>query len=465
MIIKKFQGKTLEEAMDKAKAELGENIVLLSSKKDVRAKGFFSIFKPKYNEVTVAKEEEEDRSSAEYVRNIKDTIATVDRLRAESNPGEEKSGGLKAINKNVEDDDFDINKRLDSIQSLLEEKLKRSTDEDNKELVKTNASNNDTKDIKDIKDNKDTKDIKDNKENNASISEKNNTEIDTDNEKKDNNSNGEITKKNEIDELYEFLKILKKTMTDNEVNEEYASQLVEELKQNINDNANMEFLLSHIYQKMILKFGKPQLITPSDKGTPKIVYFIGPTGVGKTTTLAKLASQLYLVDKKKVALITTDTYRIAASNQLETYANILSTPFCVVYTHEDMLECYEKLLDYDYILVDTAGHSHNNQEQKNEMNSFVHLLDDKTETEVYLVLSATTKYRDLIAIADTYKELTDYRIIFTKLDETSAYGNMLNLKIHTGKSLSYITCGQNVPDDIDKFDPQETVRQLLSGNE
>ena len=97
------------------------------------------------------------------------------------------------------------------------------------------------------------------------------------------------------------------------------------------------------------------------------------------------------------------------------------------------------------------------------MNELVHCLGDKAEQEIYLVVSATTKYRDLISITETYQNMVDYKIIFTKLDETTTFGNLLNLKLHTGASLSYVTCGQNVPDDIEKFKPQNTVKQLLGG--
>ncbi len=97
------------------------------------------------------------------------------------------------------------------------------------------------------------------------------------------------------------------------------------------------------------------------------------------------------------------------------------------------------------------------------MKEFIHCVDGIVEKEVYLVLSATTKYRDLKSIADAYSEMTDYKLIFTKLDETTTYGNLFNLRMHTGAQMSYITCGQNVPDDIDKFSPQNTVKQLLGG--
>ena len=97
------------------------------------------------------------------------------------------------------------------------------------------------------------------------------------------------------------------------------------------------------------------------------------------------------------------------------------------------------------------------------MKDIVHSVDGEAEKEVFLVLSATTKYRDLLKIVDAYTEVTGYKLIFTKLDETSAYGNLLNIKLYTGAALSYVTCGQNVPDDLEDFNPQKTVKQLLGG--
>ncbi len=97
------------------------------------------------------------------------------------------------------------------------------------------------------------------------------------------------------------------------------------------------------------------------------------------------------------------------------------------------------------------------------MSRIVHSIDGEAETEVYLVLSATTKYKDLLKIVDAYSEITEFKLIFTKLDETSSLGNLLNIKLYTGTALSYITCGQNVPDDFCVFSPQDAVRQLLGG--
>ncbi len=168
-------------------------------------------------------------------------------------------------------------------------------------------------------------------------------------------------------------------------------------------------------------------------------------------------------EKKKVALITADTYRIAAAEQLRTYAGILEVPFRIVYSREEIGEAYRDFIGYDYVFVDTSGHSYQNEEQKETMKGIVHSVDGTAEKEVFLVLSATTKYRDLLKIVDAYTEVTDYKLIFTKLDETSAYGNLLNVKLYTGAALSYVTCGQNVPDDLEDFNPQKTVKQLLGG--
>lgn len=133
-----------------------------------------------------------------------------------------------------------------------------------------------------------------------------------------------------------------------------------------------------------------------------------------------------------MALLTADTYRIAAAEQLRTYANILEVPFRIIYSTEDVEQALRDFKEYDYILVDTAGHSYQNEAQREVMNSFIHSVDGKAEKEIFLVLSATTKYRDLINIADTYSAMTEYKLIFTKLDETTTLGNLLNLKLHTG---------------------------------
>ena len=126
-----------------------------------------------------------------------------------------------------------------------------------------------------------------------------------------------------------------------------------------------------------------------------------------------------------------------------------------------MIKAYEDFSDYDYLLVDTAGHSPNNEAQFLSTREFLKALDGKCETDYFLVLSVTTKYKDLVKISEMYSSVCKYKLIFTKLDETDDYGVILNIKLKTGAPMSYVTTGQNVPDDIEKFNPQPIVRGLL----
>ena len=185
--------------------------------------------------------------------------------------------------------------------------------------------------------------------------------------------------------------------------------------------------------------------------------------MGKTTTLAKIASRYKVDRERRVAFLTADTYRIAATEQLRVYANILDAPMSIIYSAEEMNDAIEHLGEYDLIFVDTAGFSHRNDEQCADMKRLIEGLSEEYEKEVYLVLSATTKYKDLLEIADIYKEIADYKLIFTKLDETITYGNILNIKLYSGAKLSYMAMGQNVPDDIEVFNTQKIVKQLLGG--
>ena len=263
-------------------------------------------------------------------------------------------------------------------------------------------------------------------------------------------------------EGFKFLKMIYGILLENEVDEKYANMILEDIEKVVRTGSSVDYILSTIYQKMILKFGQPRPIELSNK-KPKVVFFIGPTGVGKTTTIAKVASKFKVDEGKSVAFLTADTYRIAAAEQLRTYANILDNPFSIVYTPEEVNDAIAKVSDCDLVLIDTAGFSHKNSEQGDDIKRLIDSVDKKYEKEVFLVVSATTKYKDLLSIADVYRGIADYRLIFTKLDETSAYGNLLNLRLYSGAELSYTTNGQNVPNDIELFNTQKIVKQLLGG--
>lgn len=263
-------------------------------------------------------------------------------------------------------------------------------------------------------------------------------------------------------EEFKFLKMVYGILLDNEVDERYVNEIMDDVEKIARHGNGVDLILSNIYQKMILKFGTAKTIELTGK-KPKVVFFIGPTGVGKTTTIAKIASKVKVDQGKKIAFLTADTYRIAAAEQLRTYANILDTPLTIVYSPEEMNAAIERVKAYDLVLVDTAGFSHRNDAQREDTKRLIESLDPQYEREIYLVLSATTKYKDLLEIADIYHEVAEYKLIFTKLDETTTYGNLLNVKLYSGADISYITNGQNVPDDIEVLNTQRIVKQLLGG--
>ncbi len=422
MTIKKFQGRTEEEATAKAKEEFGPQTVIMNVK-EVKPKGFLRSFKTSVFEVTAAIEEMEQPSAAKIPAPLppapgniniaadepiaipkpepmKEMFASVENTWASSMgvqpqiPNTEEKKKENAVENNLEE-------KLESLQSLLEEKLSPQQPE-------------------------------------------------------------ELPKEAPVDENFKFIKMIYSILLDNEVDEKYVNQIMDEVEKVMKGGASVDLILSSIYQKMILKFGQPQPVELSER-KPKVVFFIGPTGVGKTTTIAKIASRFKMEKGKKVALFTADTYRIAAAEQLRTYANIMDTPLNIVYSSEELNEEIKKSEEYDLVLIDTAGFSHKNEEQRNETKELIDRIPGEYQKEVYLVLSATTKYRDLIDIADIYKKNFQFKLIFTKLDETSCYGNILNMKLYTGADLSYSTYGQNVPEDIEIFNTQKIVKHLLGG--
>lgn len=274
----------------------------------------------------------------------------------------------------------------------------------------------------------------------------------------------ETAKENNVN--FKFMQLVYRQLLDNEVDEKYANQIIGEIETSLKKESNIDSILAGIYQKIILKLGQPKVLEAEEKKT-KLIFFMGPTGVGKTTTIAKLASYFKLEKKLKIGLITCDTYRIAAVEQLRTYANILAVPLQVVFTLEEFNSAVKGYEGYDMIFVDTAGRSHKNNEQCNEVLHFINdcSVGDDVKKEVFLVLSAATKYRDLIQINKAFESLKNYSLIFTKLDETACLGNILNMKLHTGVQLSYVTSGQAVPDDISIIDAQKIARNLLGSAE
>ena len=401
MIIKKFQAGTETEAIMLAKDELGKDAIVTNIK-TVKPKGLYRFFKKPTVEVTAVVDDNENYGNDKMLARIKEIQQkSVTEAAVENKAPEVKKEEVKTTA---------IEERLNNLQALLESQLKNKEKEEEKQ--------------------------DENKE---------------DSEEPLRNTN--IT----------CLQLIYNQLIRNEVDEKYANQVISEIEKSLSKEAALDNVLASVYQKLVLKIGQPKTIH-LEEGKAKFIFFIGPTGVGKTTTIAKIASSLKLKKKAKVALITSDTYRIAAVEQLKTYANILGLPLKVVYTGEEIEEAKKEFADYDVVLVDTAGRSHKNREQRDDMEKLL-LSVPEEEKETYLVLSATTKYNDLIKISETYKDLADYSLIFTKLDETSCIGNLFNIHMYTGAPLSYYTWGQNVPDDIGRIEAQDIAKQLLGGND
>ena len=190
----------------------------------------------------------------------------------------------------------------------------------------------------------------------------------------------------------------------------------------------------------------------------RILYIAGPTGVGKTTTIAKLAAEQLFRQGRKVGLITSDTYRISAVEQLRTYAAILNVPLEVVQSPGDMQRALSRLESCDLILMDTAGRNYRNEMLVAELQS---LLSKDLKSETYLVLSLTSKSRDMKIITEHFNKYQLDKVIFTKLDETESYGPLFNLLKEFPLGLSYLSNGQNVPDDLLMASEEKLYGMLL----
>jgi flagellar biosynthesis protein FlhF len=204
-----------------------------------------------------------------------------------------------------------------------------------------------------------------------------------------------------------------------------------------------------------LPLAGPIDLTP---GRPRIVAFVGPTGVGKTTTIAKLAVQYALDKKKKVAMVTIDTYRIAAVEQLKIYAKIIDLPFRPVSSPEELNQVLAEFADQDLVLIDTAGRSQRDQSQIKEIRNF---LKQSFPVEISLVMSITHKEDTLSAINHQFGFLPIDNIIFTKLDESYTYGSIINQLFKMKKPLSYLTTGQKVPEDIEIATKERIISLVL----
>jgi len=248
-------------------------------------------------------------------------------------------------------------------------------------------------------------------------------------------------------------------LIESDIEEAIAQELIERLRLepglNPHDTPAFRTTLSRIIEDELLVAGP---ITAS-AGQGRIVALVGPTGVGKTTTIAKLAANYRLRENKRVGLITVDTYRIAAVEQLRTYAEIIDLPMEVVSTPREMREAKARMSDLDLVLMDTAGRSPRDEVRIQELKS---MLAEAAPEEVHLVLSAVAGARSLATTAERFATVGTTALIVTKLDEATALGNLLSVTRSSELPVSYLTDGQNVPDDIQIAHSRTLAELVLS---
>lgn len=246
-------------------------------------------------------------------------------------------------------------------------------------------------------------------------------------------------------------------LIDADVSKETAKQLVEEiLNKNADHDVVYEEIKSDVYERIENVFYETASGVMSFQS--KFVHLVGPTGVGKTTTIAKLAAKSLMEDKQSVALITTDTYRIAAIEQLKTYAKILDIPIEVCYTVEDYQMARLKFQDYDRVFVDTAGRNFKDKKYIRELGRIVDLSKD---IETYLVLTLTAKPKDVLSIYQQFDNIPLKGFILTKVDETDTLGVVLDLLKTANIGVSFVTTGQDVPDDITRATPEYMASKIM----
>ncbi len=255
-----------------------------------------------------------------------------------------------------------------------------------------------------------------------------------------------------------FLDVYEKLLQ-SKVEDEIAKKLMKQVQEELTTSqlATPEIL----HEKMVSEMAKMIPISSPlslEGGQRKVIALIGPTGAGKTTTIAKLAAKYCLYEGKKAVFLTADTYRIAAVEQLKTYAEIIGAPIEIVFNSQDAREALEKHEDKDLVLIDTAGRSPLNETQMNELAA---LMDVASPDEIHLVLSVTTKMSDQINAIKRFSVVPINRIIFTKLDETNTPGTILNIVNKSKVAISYLTIGQNVPEDIKVAESQKLANLIL----
>lgn len=436
MKVKRYVGETAQEAMQKVKSDLGRDAIILNTRK-IRRKGIAGIFSKPLIEVVA-------------------TIDTDINSRVAPKPAPAPVSSM-VQNKNAQE--YDAPSFISELQSNMKQNLQQGGYSTGRGI--SLAADEEIQLHQPIKPTP------------AEVQEVSNIVSKDLGEEFSPDQIGEI--KNMLNKVYDAVKLDYESSKLSDISKKLLAQLerneverviINDLKEDIieqltlEEQQNEKLVRSTVYSILdkYIKDPEPYAVNKNNK----VIIFIGPTGVGKTTTLAKLAANMVLNEKKKVGLITSDTYRIAAVEQLKTYSEIIGVPLSIIYSPSEINKAIRNYDDKDVILVDTAGRSHKDQYQLMELKS---ILKANINFEIYLAISATTKFTDCVEIIKSYSFLDDYKLLFTKLDETSSVGILLNVAYVTKKPISYITTGQSVPDDIEIADKEKIINSLMGDNQ
>lgn len=419
MHIKKFTADNMKQAMSQVKLELGDDAIILQTKK-VNTGGFLGFFMKEKIEVLAAVEN--DNVKTKKTSSAVKTLKTIPN-KTNDIPKEVLNKSDRNISQNTTNN-HDSDLTYKALQQKLNEKAFAQQSPYEKSPEDKITQDNIIKDINEIK-----------------------------------NVISQLSTKlshvmpQEIDEpAGEFKKQALGFLKNKGISEELSNQILENCK---NNDCKPD---KELYYTILKEKFEGYRLSENFDFDHKFNVFIGPTGVGKTTTLAKLASLLAINENKKIGFLTMDTYRISAVEQLRTYAEILSCPLEIAYDKKDITDALSRLSNRDTVFIDTAGRSHKNQKHMLELEEILNTIKQK---EIFLVISANYNQSDIKDIISRYSFIENYHLIITKLDETSRTGIIFDIINDSGKAVTYITYGQNVPDDIETFDLSKFINDFL----
>ena len=456
----------MQEALLKVKMDLGSEAVIMNSRK-VKQKGFFGLFKKPMLEVVAAIDDD-------YVRPARTSVLQQPKINiapASINNGYNdlvKNEKMQNSASNTERQMINnLENKVKNMESMLEQIYQVVQDKDKEQDKDKDKDKEQDKDREKEQEKQQEKDRE--KEQEKQQEKDREKEYDKEKKKYKDETNAHIVNNisdaleestiNEVEVDGGNLSILGQTLLEKDVEPRLIEKILNKIKEKGGSAFKLEEVMNLAGRVMTILLGEPEPLSIKEGKKPHVAIFVGPTGVGKTTTLAKIAADFTLNGKKKVGLITADTYRIAAVEQLKTYAEILNLSVSVVYSSNEIKDAVEKLSDNDLILIDTAGRSHKNKADFSELKT---LIGTVNADDTYLVMSCNTSRIAIKEILEYYAFIKNYKLIFTKLDESPALGVILNARYMTGKPLSYTTAGQSVPDDLDVADVKQLVASILS---